>query len=384
MFSYQSARVLATVLRRGQTLAAAILLGLAAAALPGGAEASARIKDIASFEGVRSNQLLGYGLVVGLDGTGDRIRNSPFTEQSIQGMLDRLGVGLRESDIRTRNVAAVMVTAELPPFARRGSKIDVVVSSMGDATNLQGGTLIITPLLGADGQVYAVAQGPISVSGFTVRGREGSVSEGVPTTARLSGGGVVERELDFDLRELDSVRIALRDPDFTTAMRIADAINADLGSNVAEILDPGTVEVRSPPGYHGQSPRLLARIENIPVQTETRAKVVVDSKTGTIVIGENVTIDRVAVSQGGLTVRIEEEREIVQPDPFSLGHTAADTGTNIEIEEKEVDFMVMGGPVTLQDLVDSLNATGVGAREVISILQAIKRAGALHAELEIM
>lgn len=346
--------------------------------------AQSRIKDIVSFEGVRSNQLLGYGLVVGLDGTGDRMRNSPFTEQSIQGMLDRLGVGLRDADLRTRNVAAVMVTAQLPPFARKGSNIDVVVSSMGDATDLQGGTLVITPLLGADGDVYAVAQGPISVTGFSVQGQNGSMSEGVPTTARLTGGAIVEQELDFDLREMGRVRLALYEPDFTTASRIADAINRDFGRNIAEMLDPGGVEVVSPADYAGSIPRLIADLENIPVIPASKARVVVDSKTGTIVIGENVMIDRVAVSQGGLTVRIQEEEEVLQPDPFSLGETATENETNINVDEKEVDFVVMGGAVSLQELVDSLNATGVGAREVISILQAIKRAGALHAELEVI
>lgn len=351
---------------------------------PGDALARSRIKDIASFEGVRQNQLLGYGLVVGLNGTGDRIRNTPFTEQSIEAMLDRLGIGLKENDLRTRNVAAVMVTATLPPFARKGSRIDAVVSSMGDATDLQGGTLIITPLLGADGQVYAVAQGPLSVTGFSVRGRQGSVSEGVPTTARLSGGAIVEREIDFDLRELDRIRLALHEPDFTTAARVADAINKHLGRPLAEMLDPTTVELYAPPEYRSAIPRLVAQIENLQVEAESRARVVVDSKTGTIVIGENVTIDRVAVSQGGLTVRISEEVEVVQPDPFSYGTTAFETGTFIDVEEKQVDFMIMGGPVSLQELVDALNATGVGAREVISILQAIKHAGALHAELEVL
>lgn len=348
------------------------------------ANAQSRIKDIVSFEGVRQNQLIGYGLVVGLNGTGDRPRNSPFTEQSIQGMLDRLGVGMQDTDLRTRNVAAVMVTATLPPFARTGSRIDAVVSSMGDASDLQGGTLIVTPLVGADGNVYAAAQGPVSVSGFSVQGREGSVSEGVPTTGRLSNGAIVEREIDFDLRELGRVRLALHDPDFTTASRIANAVNQHLGEQSAEMLDPSTVELVTPSNFSGNIPTLIAEIENLPVKAESRAKVVVDSKTGTIVIGENVTIDRVAVSQGGLTVRIEEEETVVQPDPFSLGQTETENQTNIETNEEEVDFMVMGGPVTLQDLVDSLNATGVGAREVISILQAIKKAGALHAELEVL
>lgn len=348
------------------------------------AYAQARIKDIVSFEGVRQNQLLGYGLVVGLDGTGDRTRNAPFTEQSIQGMLDRLGVGMREADLRTRNTAAVMVTASLPPFARKGSRMDVTVSSLGDATNLQGGTLLVTPLLGADGQPYAVAQGPVTVSGFAARGQQGSISEGVPTTGRISGGGIIEQEVDFDLRELDRIRLALRDPDFTTASRVADAVNEHIGETIAELLDPGTVEIVAPQQYEGSIPRLIATIENIPVQPEGRARVVVDAKSGTIVIGEKVTIDRVAVSQGGLTVRIDETSEVSQPDPFSLGETVVTEGTDIGVDEREVDFMVMGGTATLQDLVDALNATGVGAREVISILQAIKAAGALHAELEIL
>jgi flagellar P-ring protein precursor FlgI len=364
---------------RQLVLALLVLLGSAASVA-----AEVRIKDIATFEGVRENQLVGYGLVVGLNGTGDRLRNSPFTEKSIEGMLERLGVGnLSEDEIKTQNTAAVMVTAMLPPFARRGATIDVVVSSLGDASSLRGGTLIVTPLTGADGEIYAVAQGPIAVAGYAAQGINASIVEGVPTVARIENGATVENEIDFRLDSLGSIRIALRVPDFTTAQRIEDVINEVLGPNSANALDPGTVEVH----IHDKSdlPGIMSVVENLRVQPDTVAKVVIDARSGTIVIGADVRIGKVAVSQGGLTVAVREDLEVSQPEPISIGGTTVVVPqTSVEVEKQDAKFTVLEGDVSLQRLVDGLNAIGVGATETIAILQAIKAAGALHADLEII
>lgn len=362
----------------------AAFCALAMLCLGGPAASEVRIKDIATFEGVRENQLVGYGLVVGLNGTGDRLRNSPFTEKSIEGMLERLGVGnLTEDEMRTQNTAAVMVTAMLPPFARRGSTIDVVISSLGDASSLRGGTLVVTPLSGADGDVYAVAQGPIAVAGYAAQGQNASIVEGVPTVARIENGATIENEIDFKLNELDSVRLSLRTPDFTTAVRVADAINESLGPRQAVALDPTTIEVRR----HDKAdvPQLMAAVENLRVQPDSPAKVVIDARSGTIVIGSDVRIDKVAVSQGGLTVMVREDISVSQPEPISIGGTTVVVPeTTVQVEEREANFTILEGDVSLQRLVDGLNAIGVGAAETISILQAIKAAGALHADLEII
>lgn len=368
-----SARLLAAV--------AALLIVIAAGGAPVGADV--RIKDIATFEGVRENQLVGYGLVVGLDGTGDRLRNSPFTQRSLEGMLERLGVGnLSNETMRTENTAAVIVTANLPPFARRGSTIDVVVSSLGDASSLRGGTLIVTPLTGADGAVYAVAQGPIAVAGYAAQGVNASIVEGVPTVARIENGATVENEVGLAFGTLESVRIALRTPDFTTAARVEEVINNAIGPGTATALDPGTVEV----SLNGKSDifGLIAEIEVLRVQPDSIAKVVIDARSGTIVIGADVRIARVAVSQGGLTVMVREDIEVSQPQPFSIGETVVVPQTSVEVQERETHFTVLEGDVSLQRLVDGLNAIGLGASQTISILQAIKAAGALHADLEII
>lgn len=346
--------------------------------------ADVRIKDIATFEGVRENQLIGYGLVVGLNGTGDKLSNSPFTRESIRGMLERLGAGnLDGSTLKTKNTAAVMVTAKLAPFARQGSTIDVTVSSIGDAESLLGGTLIVTPLSGADGLVYAVAQGAISVGGFSAKGNAASVVEGVPTVARIDNGAIVEREIPFKLQSLSTLRISLRTPDFTTALRIKSAIVQVLGKDQAEVLDLSTVEIKLPRGRNVAE--LIASIEQLTVKPDVVARVVVDEKSGTIVIGSNVQIGRVAISQGGLTVRIKESFTVSQPNPISIGGTTVVIpATELQVEEKDAKFTILDGEVSLQQLVDGLNAIGVGARQTISILQAIKSAGALHADLEII
>ena len=314
---------------RGTAAALALLVAMMAPV----ASADVRIKDIAHFEGVRENQLIGYGLVVGLNGSGDTLKNSPFTRKSMEGMLGRLGVGnLTDEQIKTRNTAAVMVTANLGPFARRGATIDLVVSSLGDATSLRGGTLLVTPLSGADGNIYAVGQGPVAVSGFSVRGQAASVTDGVPTVAKIENGAIVEREIDFELNSMGSVRLALRNPDFTTANRMAEAINNAPGGLRARMLDPGTVEVSAP--GKADIPQMLAGIENLTVQPDTAAKVVIDARTGTIVIGANVRIDEVAISQGGLTVMVREGAEVSQPAPISVGGTVVVPTTEIALRRR--------------------------------------------------
>ena len=348
------------------------------------ASADVRIKDIASFEGVRENHLIGYGLVVGLLGTGDKLANSPFTRESMRGMLERLGVANIDANLlKTKNTAAVMVTAKLPPFGRRGAPIDVTVSSLGDASSLRGGTLLVTPLAGADGEVYAVAQGAVAVSGFRAEGNAATITEGVPTIARIDNGAIIEREVPFSLRELSSFRVALRTPDFTTATRVRDVVNMELGAQFAEVLDPGTIEVQIQD--KANVAEFVSVIENLTVQPDSVARVVVDEKSGTIVIGSNVRIGQVAISQGGLTVKVRERFNVSQPQPISIGGTTVVIpDTELDVGEVDSKFTILEGDVSLQDLVDGLNAIGVGARQTISILQAIKSSGALHADLEII
>lgn len=364
----------------------ALALLLAAALVPGAsgpARADVRIKDIVQVEGVRENQIVGYGLVVGLNGTGDRLRNAPFTERAIEGMLERLGVSSPGGQaIATTNTASVMVTGMLPPFARMGQTIDVVVSSLGDASSLRGGTLVVTPLTGADGRVYAVAQGPIAVAGFAAQGLNASIVEGVPTVARIENGAIVEQEVPFDFTSLDGLRLALRVPDFTTAQRIERAINDALGAGTAHAIDPATVAIRG--AGKADLADLVAAVEILRVQPDAVAKVVIDARSGTIVMGADVRIGEVAVSQGGLTVTVRERIEVSQPEPFSLGETVVVPQTEVEVRESPANFAVLEGDVSLQRLVDGLNAIGVGATETISILQSIKAAGALHADLEII
>jgi flagellar P-ring protein precursor FlgI len=348
-------------------------------------DARSRIKDIAEFEGVRDNMLVGYGLVVGLNGTGDSLRNSTFTAQSLESMLERLGVSTRGQKINTKNVAAVMVTSTLPPFARQGARVDIAVSALGDAKSLLGGTLLVTPLHGADGEIYAVAQGSLTVGGFAAEGDAESVVKGVPTSARIANGGIVEREIGFELDQLERVRIALHNPDFTTASRIASAINGHLKARIARARDSATVELDVPPSYQHQISALLTKVEQLPITTDQPARVLIDEQSGIIVMGDNVRIDQVAVAQGNLTVRITEAPEIVQPAPLSNGETAAVPRTQIQVDEDtDKKMAVLPEGVSLQELVAGLNALGVSPRDLISILQAIKAAGALQAEIEVM
>jgi len=364
-------------------LAGAVLLALGLAPAP--SAAASRVKDIADFEGVRTNMLVGYGLVVGLNGTGDSLRNSMFTQESLVAMLERLGVSTRGNALNTKNVAAVMVTATLPPFARQGSRIDVSVSSLGDSKSLMGGTLLVTPLLGADGEAYAVAQGPLSVGGFEAQGDAETVTRGVPTAARVPAGGIVEREVEFDLDDLSLIRLALRNPDFTTAERVAGALNGLIGGGTARAVDSTTVALPVPPAYRGRVAQLLGEIEQLPVEPDISARIVIDESSGIIVMGENVQISRVAVAQGNLTVRVTETPQVSQPNPFADGRTVEVPRTDIQIDDQSGNRMMALEPgVTLRDLVDGLNALGVGPRDLIGILQAIKAAGALQAEIEVI
>ena len=361
-----------------------LLLLLSLALFNTSATAQSRIKDVADFEGIRDNLLVGYGLVVGLNGTGDDLGAAVFTRESLIGMLQRLGINARSADLDTDNVAAVMVTASLPPFARQGTRMDVHVSALGDASSLLGGTLLVTPLVAADGEIYAVAQGPLAVGGFSAQGEGQTVTRGVPTTARIANGAIIEREISFELNTLTSVQVALRNPDLTTARRISQAINAFLGQPVSQPIDPGTVVIDVPQDYQGST--LLTDIEQLPVRTDQVARVVIDERSGVIVIGDNVRISQVAIAQGNLTIRISESPQVSQPNAFARqGNTETVARTDIQIEDdSDKRLTVLKEGVSLQQLVDGMNALGVGPRDMISILQAIKASGALQAEIEVM
>jgi flagellar P-ring protein precursor FlgI len=359
------------------------VLTLALFAMPAGA--TSRIKDIADFEGVRDNQLVGYGLVVGLDGTGDDIKKkAPFTRESLIGMLERLGVKINRdnTDLETKNLAAVMVTATLPAFARQGGEIDVTVASLGDATSLQGGTLLATPLIGADGEVYAVGQGQITIGGFKASGAAETVVRGVPTSGRIVRGAIVEREIPFELSSITGLKLSLRNPDFTTAQRISDAINAAIGAGTAHILDSGTVDLAAGQ-YPGGAAALITNIEQLPVEPDQQARVVIDENTGVIVMGENVRISKVAIAQGNLTIRVTETPQVSQPSPFSsTGVTVVVPRTDVQVQEdKDRKLAVLPASVTLEQLVTGINSLGVGPRDLISILQSIKAVGALQADI---
>lgn len=361
-----------------------VCFGLFLCTLAIGSAASAssiRIKDLVEFDGVRGNDLVGYGLVVGLNGTGDGLRNSPFTEEIMSNILERLGVNVTGEQFRPKNVAAVFVTASIPPFSRAGSQIDVTVSAIGDAKSLLGGTLIMTPMNAADGQIYAVAQGAIIAGGAVAEGEAGAVTQGVPTAGVIPSGARVEREIDFELSALDSLRLALREPDFTTAGRIERAINADFGRGVALMLDSGTVQLDIRRTGARSPAHALSRIENLLVEPERKARVVVDQRSGTIVMGEDVRISRVAVAQGNLTLRVEESPLAIQPNPFADGETVIVPRTNVDIEEEPgIGLAEVPTGTSLSEVVEGLNALGVSPRDMIDILKSIKAAGALHAE----
>ena len=347
--------------------------------------ALSRIKDLAQVEGVRQNQLVGYGLVVGLNGTGDTLNNAPFTRQSLTAMLERLGVNTRGATLRTANVAAVMVTASLPAFSTQGTRLDVTVSALGDSKSLQGGTLLVTPLLGADGEVYAVSQGSVTIAGFAAEGDAAKVTRGVPTVGRIANGAVIEREVEFKLNAQKSLRLSLRNPDLTTAKRIAASINDFLGADTAEPTDPATITLNIPPKYRGNMIQLLTEIEQLRIEPDQTARIVIDERSGIIVMGRDVRVSQVAVAQGNLTVTISERPEVSQPEALSNGVTTVVPRTNVKVDTGDKNKLaVVGEGVTLRELVDGLNALGIGPRDLISILQAIKASGALQADIEVM
>ena len=360
---------------------APILAAVAAFAGAVPALAASRIKDIVDVENVRSNQLVGYGLVVGLAGTGDRTRNTPFTEESLTAMLERMGVNVRGSQMRTQNVAAVTVTATMPPFARAGSSIDVQVSALGDATSLQGGTLIVSSLRALDGEIYAVAQGPVALSGFKAQGAGASVTRGVSTSARIAGGAIIEREVPFALKSATSLKLALKNPDFTTAASIAGAINGSYPGS-AEVLDPATVQISSRDG--GGMVEFVSRIENLSVDVDQPARIVINEASGTVVMGTDVRVSPVAIAHGGLTISITDTSYASQPAPLSGGETVVLPASRIDVDDGGgASLAMVGGATSLRSLVGGLNALGVSPRDLITILQAIKSAGALQAEIEV-
>jgi flagellar P-ring protein precursor FlgI len=358
------------------------LLFLAASFPPGSADA-ARIKDIAFIEGVRSNQLVGYGLVVGLSGTGDKT-SAVYTMQSIANMLNRMGLKLDQDDIKVKNTAAVIITATLPPFVKPGSKIDVVVSSLGDASSLQGGTLIMSPLKGPDGAVYAMAQGPVALAGFSAGGTT-KVTKNHQTVAKLTNGAIIERELPLRMSGMNELAIIIKNPDFTTARRLAESINKGITAGIAKPKDAGRVIVTVPAEYRDNIVEYISRIEILHVTPDSVTKVVVNERTGTVVMGENITLSTVAITHADLTIEIKTQYLISQPSPFSSrGETVVQPVERVRVDEGESRLIILPGNVTLGEVVRALNLLGVTPRDLVAILQAIKAAGALQADMEII
>jgi flagellar P-ring protein precursor FlgI len=360
-----------------RALAAAVLVGIAS--LIGDASEAARVRDLGHFRGMRENQLIGYGLVMGLDGTGDR-KGTGFTLRSMSNLLESVGLTVSPEEMNVKNVAAVMITANLPPYARRGGRVDVTVASIGDATSLRGGILIQTPLEGADGQVYAVAQGPISVGGFAADSPGGSsVVQGQVTVGRIPSGGIIEREVRPQVADGD-LELLLARPDVTTAHRVAEAITREIGIP-AEAIDPGTVRIASPAAVE-----LMARVGDVRVEPATPARVVINERTGTIVAGGEIHVHPVAISHGNLSIRIQNQTEVYQPAPWGpdSSETAYAEQSSIRVDDDSARFLATGGTSTLEELAEALNALGVTPRDVIAIFQALKEAGALDAELVIM
>jgi flagellar P-ring protein precursor FlgI len=344
---------------------------------------AARLKDLVNIKGVRSNQLVGYGLVVGLDGTGDG-KKAVFTIQSMVAMLEKMGVTVSKQDIKVKNVAAVMVTAELPPFARAGISIDATVSSIGDAQNLQGGTLLLTPLKAVNGDIYAVAQGPVNTGGFSSGGAGASVQKNFPTVGRLIGGAIVERDISSNFNSRTSLTLSLERPDFTTAIRVTDAINSLFYDQIASAMDAATVQLRVPVAYAGNLVELVAMVEKLEVHPDNTARVVINERTGTVVMGENVRISTIAIAHGNLSIVVKENSQVSQPSSFSEGQTVVTPDTQLAVKEGEGQLVLMENGTSIRDVVNALNALGVSPRDIIAIFQAIKAAGALQAELEVI
>jgi flagellar P-ring protein precursor FlgI len=367
-----------------QVLAAILATATLVAPILPAQAATARIKDIVNIEGVRDNQLVGYGLVVGLAGTGDSLNNSPFTKQSLQAMLERLGVNTAGENMRTANVAAVMVTANLPAFSTQGSRLDVNVSSLGDSSSLQGGTLLVTPLLGADGEVYAIAQGSVTINGFKAEGDAATIVSGVPTTGRISSGALIEREIGFTLGAQRELRLALKNPDLTTSRRIALSINDFIGVPCATPEDGSTVRIVLPRNFNGNIVDLLTDVEQLVIETDQPAKIIIDENSGIIVMGKDVRVSTVAVAQSNLTVTVAETPGVSQPNPFSDGETVEVPRTDLNVDIVNSDLALVHESVSLDELVNGLNALGISPRDLIAILQAIKASGALQADIEVM
>lgn len=367
----------------------AALIGFTMMLLPGlsicqktGVDLSIRVKDLADIEGVRSNQLIGYGLVVGLNRTGDRVQQNIYARQTLQNLLERMGISAESAGLKPENIATVLVTASLPAFARPGSKIDVTVSSIGDAKSLQGGTLILTPLKGIDGQVYAVAQGPLSIGGISAGGSGNSVEINHPTVGRLPNGANVERTVPAELAANNQLTLVLRNEDFSTAARLNEAINKKFGSGTAKALDGRNLDVFLPASYSDNRVGFIAELESLRVTPDKVAKIVINERTGTIVMGSDVRISSVAISQGGVTIRIGTEFDVVQPGPLSKGETAIVPSTTVEVKEKKPASVVLADGASVDEVVRGLRTVGVSARDIISILQAIKSSGALNADIE--
>ncbi|MBI5643131.1 MAG: flagellar basal body P-ring protein FlgI [Deltaproteobacteria bacterium] len=359
-----------------------LVISLVALLLFAGNSNAARIKDIAFVEGVRANQLVGYGLVVGLGGTGDK--SSSATTQSISNMLNRMGMKIEPKNIKVKNTASVLVTAEIPPFIKPGSKIDILVSSLGDASSLQGGTLISTPLRGPDGAVYAMAQGSVALAGFTAGAKGASVTKNHQTAGKIPGGAIIEKEVPFTLTAKDGFFLSLRNPDFTTARRMVSTINAELKDEAAAAVDAGKVRIIPPANYSGDMIGLISNIELMDIKTDSVTKVVVNERTGTVVMGENVSISSVAISHGDISIEVKTQYYISQPAPFSKGETVVQPVEETKVQEDRSRLIVLPESVTLGDVVRALNLVGVTPRDLVAILQAIKAAGALQAELEII
>jgi len=342
-----------------------------------------RLKDIAEINGVRKNQLVGYGLVVGLDGSGDG-KKAAFTLQSMASMLEKMGVTVDQKDIQVKNVAAVMVTATLPPFAKRGNRIDMLVSSIGDAKNLQGGTLMLTSLKGIDGNVYAVGQGPVNTGGFGAGGTASSVVKNFPTVGRVLSGAIIEREIPNRFGDRDRLMFSLHNPDFTTAAQVVEVINAQFPEPLARAEDAGTIEIRVPNRYVGNTVSLLASLSALEVETDNKAKVVINERTGTVVMGDQVRISTIAIAHGNLSIVVQENANVSQPLPFSDGQTVASPNTQIDVQEDGNQLVVVPKGISIGQVVNALNALGVTPRDLIAIFQAIKAAGALQADLEVI
>ncbi len=365
---------------------ALVVLTLLAATLAASPAWAIRLKEMATFEGVRPNQIIGYGLVVGLNGTGDKDKTY-FTNQSLSNMLRNMDVTVpvNPKDLKVKNVAAVIVTADLPPFVKPGTKIDILVSSLGDATSLQGGTLLVTPLKSmGDNKIYAVAQGPLSVGGFAISGAAATVQKNHPTVGRIVQGGTVEREVPIRWQGKETMTLKLGQPDFTTSARVAEAINSRLPGASARPMDASTVRFDVPMNYRENLAVMVAELENLDVEPDTVGKVIIDERTGTVVVGENVKLSTVAVAHGNLAVQIKEGVTVSQPGPFSMGETVAAPDTTINVEEGSDKLLLIERSTTIHDVVKALNAIGVTPRDLIMIFQAIKAAGALHGELEII